>query len=135
MPKTQHRMRLIVAGGRDYRLTVRDLAKRRDLCERLDVPERVHGDANGVDRDAGAWGKRHHYVVTPFPAEWENHEGAAKRSQGAIRNRKMAAYADAVVLFQGGDGTADMRKAAVEHNLRVYDYRPEATNRKSLWQR
>ena len=135
MPKTQHRVRLIVAGGRDYRLTVSDLAKLRDLCERIDVTEIVHGDASGVDRDADAWGKQRHYTVTPFPAEWENHEGAAKRSQGAIRNRKMAAYADAVVLFQGGDGTADMRKAAVEHNLRVYDYRPEAINRKSLWKR
>ena len=103
------------------------------LCERIGVTEIVHGDARGVDRDAADWGKKHKYTVTPFPAEWDHHDGAAKRAQGAIRNRKMARYADAVVLFNGGDGTADMRHAAIENNLRIFDYRPEALNRPSLW--
>ena len=34
----------------------------------------------------------------------------------------MAQYADAVVLFPGGRGTAHMRNAARSHGLKIYDW-------------
>ena len=126
-------MRLIVAGGRDYRLTVRDLSRLKELCERIGVTEIIHGAASGVDTDAGRWGEANGYKVTPMPADWEAEGPVPRAAQGNIRNRRMASVADAVVLFKGGSGTADMRKAALERNLRVYDFRPEALARRSLW--
>jgi hypothetical protein len=41
-----------------------------------------------------------------FEADW-NRLG---KSAGPVRNMKMAIYADAIVLFPGGAGTADMKK-------------------------
>ena len=51
--------------------------------------------------------------------DWE-HFG---RAAGPIRNKKMAEYADAVILFPGGKGTASMLKEAQKAELTIYDYR------------
>ena len=132
-PVVPHRMRLIVAGGRDYDLTVCDLSRLAKLCDRIDVTEIVHGDARGVDRTAAAWGKRQGYVVKAFPADWCCSNEAPRHAQGAIRNIAMARYADAVVLFNGGSGTQNMFETAKKHGLRIFDYRAEATARRTLW--
>jgi hypothetical protein len=56
--------------------------------------------------------------VKQFPADWNKYGKAA----GPIRNAQMAKYADAVILFPGGRGTANMRKLAKEHGLEIlYD--------------
>ena len=42
---------------------------------------------------------------------------------GFDRNEAMALYAQAVVLFPGGPGTADMARRAAHYNLRTIDWR------------
>lgn len=37
--------------------------------------------------------------------------------------KKMAEYAEAVVLFPGGKGTDNMYETAIKHNLVIYDFR------------
>jgi hypothetical protein len=34
----------------------------------------------------------------------------------------MAKYADVCILFPGGSGTADMKRRAIAHGLRVVEY-------------
>lgn len=47
---------------------------------------------------------------------------------GHNRNESMAKYADAVILFEGGSGTEDMRRRAKDHSLkRLYDCGPLLT--------
>lgn len=51
-----------------------------------------------------------------FKSDWEKHGKAA----GPIRNKKMAEYADAVILFPGGKGTASMKKEAERAGIIVW---------------
>ena len=109
-------MKLIVAGGRSYRLQPSDIEKLNNVGN---VTELVSGGATGVDSDAEAWAMSRNISITRFIPEWE-HFG---RAAGPIRNKKMAEYADAVILFPGGKGTASMLKEAQIAELVIYDYR------------
>lgn len=110
-------MKLIIAGGRDYRLTQEDIAKLDALLPR--VTEVVSGHAAGADRDGEAWAWSKGLPVRVFKANWGEYGDAA----GPIRNRTMAHYADAVALFPGGRGTEDMALQAERKGLEVFDYR------------
>ena len=57
--------------------------------------------------------------IKKFPAEWDKHGKGA----GFIRNKQMAEYADAVVLFPGGNGTNNMYEQASKMNLKIIDLR------------
>jgi hypothetical protein len=109
-------MKTIVAGGRDHRLSPDELAKLDSLA---DISELVSGGADGVDADAEAWALAHKIPITRFKPNWSAYGKAA----GPIRNREMAKYADAVVLYPGGRGTQSMYKEAVKENLVIYDFR------------
>lgn len=110
-------MKLIIAGGRDYHLTESDHAKLLDLLPR-GITEVVSGGAPGADTYGELWADFYRIPVKRFPADWNTHGRAA----GPIRNREMAEYADAVVLFPGGRGTADMRRAAEKAGLEIFDF-------------
>lgn len=110
-------MRLIIAGGRDYRLTSEDLEYLDSLLP--EVREVITGGARGADQDGAAWAHRHGIPVVVFQPNWKRFGRAA----GPIRNREMAAIADAVALFPGGRGTADMLAAARTARLRVLQRR------------
>jgi hypothetical protein len=109
-------VRLIIAGGRYYRLTSDDLA-RLDAIE--GVTEVVSGGCRGVDKDGEAWARSRRIAIKVFKAKWSTHGPAA----GPIRNREMALYGDAVALFPGGRGTKDMHREAIANGLKVFDYR------------
>jgi len=109
-------VRLIIAGGRYYRLTSDDLA-RLDAIE--GVTEVVSGGCRGVDKDGEAWARSRHITIKRFEARWSLHGPAA----GPIRNKEMAAHADAVALFPGGRGTKDMHRSAIASGLKVFDFR------------
>ena len=111
-----YQMKLIVAGGRSYRLGKDDIEKLNSFSK---VAELVTGGATGVDSDAEAWAMSRNISITKFMPDWE-HFG---RAAGPIRNKKMAEYADAVILFPGGKGTASMLKEAQIAELTIYDYR------------
>jgi len=137
-------MKLIIAGGRhkDY-LTLKEL---NEFCfnlfnylriNNLQLTEIVsgacgipvsgeiydscclHDFADGVD----GIGERLAVIlgvnINRFPADWHRHG----KSAGPIRNKQMAEYADALAVFPGGKGTANMVKQAKEHNLIIFDYR------------
>ena len=108
---------VVVAGGRDYEFTDED----RTRLDALPIRELVSGGASGADRGGEQWAESRNIPVKLFPADWKAHGRAA----GPIRNRKMAEYADAVVLFPGGRGTASMRKEAEKAGITVYDYSAE----------
>lgn len=104
----------IIAGGRDYQLTEGDLAK----LDGLPIREVVSGGSTGVDRAGEEWAESRGIPVKRFPADWKQHG----RGAGPRRNQEMAEYADAVVLFPGGRGTASMRSKAERAGIRIYDF-------------
>ena len=113
-------MKLIIAGGRDYELTVHDFVKLERL--RSQVTEVVSGGARGVDSSGEMWAASCRIPVKRFPADWS----LGKRA-GMLRNEQMAKYADAVALFPGGRGTQNMFDTARKHGLEIHDFRnPDA---------
>ena len=113
-------MKLIIAGGRSYRLSDVDRKVLHNLANNeIEVTEVVHGDCSGVDMDGEYWAESRGLPFKRFPANWQKHG----KSAGPIRNREMAEYADAVALFPGGRGTNSMHKEAVKAGLRIFDFR------------
>ena len=109
-------MKLIIAGGRSYTLTASDIAR----LEAIEgVTEIVSGCARGVDRDGETWAEKKGIPVRRFPPEWNRYG----RGAGVVRNREMAAYADAVALFLGKRGTESMFEEARKAGIVVYDFR------------
>lgn len=70
------------------------------------ITEVVSGGAWGADRLGEQWAKRNGIPVTRFPADWNRHG----KSAGAIRNKEMAAYAEALIAIWnlGSRGTRHM---------------------------
>jgi hypothetical protein len=106
-------MRLIIAGGRRYKLTPQDL----DFLDKLyafddsgnqredpGVSRVLSGGAAGADAGGEMWARTLGIPVTVYSANWEKFGLFA----GPKRNLEMALYADAVVLFPGGIGTESM---------------------------
>ena len=109
-------MKLIIAGGRDYKLTRQDFDK---LDGIQGVTEVVSGCARGVDSAGECWARNRLIPIKQFPADWDRW---GKRA-GFIRNIEMANYADALAVFPGGNGTAHMFKTARQYGLQIYDFR------------
>jgi len=109
-------MKLIVAGGRSYSFSAGDFA-RLDAIE--GVTEVVSGCARGVDRAGEAWAEGKGIPIRRFPPECNRYGKGA----GVVRNREMAAYADAVALFPGKRGTESMYKEARKAGIVIYDFR------------
>lgn len=112
-------MKLIIAGGRNYKFTADDGDHLYKLDENEGISEVVSGGSTGADYEGECWGHVNMIEVTYFKADWKTHGKAA----GPIRNRQMAEYADALAVFHGGRGTANMVKTAKELGLTVYDFR------------
>ena len=80
------------------------------------------------------WAKENKIKCTRFPADWknikrkgaiigENDYGKFDKLAGAVRNEKMAFYADGLIAINTGSaGTADMIKQAKEKGIKVFVY-------------
>lgn len=108
-------MRTIVAGGRrvletepNVRLAVRALLD-------IGATEVISGCAHGADACGEMAAARLGLVVRLKPADWKRLGKAA----GPIRNKAMAAIADACILFPGDAGTEDMRSQAEARGLTI----------------
>ena len=108
-------MKVIIAGGRNYRLTREDI----DRLDALSISEVVSGGAKGVDADGEYYADDRGLPIKRFLADWKTHGKAA----GPIRNKQMAEYADAAILFPGGKGTESMYKIAIKAGIEIYDRR------------
>lgn len=125
-------MKVIVAGGRDYlasaTIEVRK-AQTEWLAEKLSqlgATEVVSGGATGADYLGEQVAKQLGLPCKKFPANWKKYGKKA----GHLRNEDMAEYADAVILFPGGNGTKSMGISAKRNNLPTYyslDYDVEVT--------
>lgn len=123
-------MKVIVAGSRGIQDEKWIANKLWDLC--LDVPyeheafcymeELVCGMATGPDLIAKNWaekvwqqGKNKEFkiLIKEFPADWEKYGKAA----GAIRNKEMGDYADALIAFW--DGKSRGTKHMIDYMLSI----------------
>lgn len=111
-------MKVIIAGGRDFKDY--DL-----LCQKCDqilssVQEDiiiVSGCALGADFLGEKYSEERGYQTFYFPANWRLYG----RGAGPVRNREMADYADAAIVFWDGQskGSAHMIETAKEKGLKV----------------
>ena len=101
-------MRLIIAGSRGVYPTPEQIDAEMDdlLFVKADVREVVSGTATGADEAGETWSAINGIPVKRFPADWGKHGKAA----GKLRNREMAEYGDAAVVFWDGmsSGSCDM---------------------------
>ncbi len=87
-------MKTIIAGSRHM---PRDLDKIHQTVKNsgFQITEVVCGLARGADTWGKEWAEREGIPVSEFPADWNKFKKAA----GPIRNKQMADYADALIVF------------------------------------
>lgn len=112
-------MKLIIAGGRNYSMTDYDRSKLDGLHAESPITEVVSGGATGADAGGERWAESHGIPIKIFLPDWKAHG----KSAGPMRNREMARYADAAVLFPGGAGTNSMRLEAHLAAILIFDWR------------
>ena len=108
-------MRTIIAGGRYFVPTALDTCILDRLWELMPITTVLSGMQCGADRFGGQWAAARGISVLLFPADWTQWGRAA----GPIRNKEMAAAADALVAFPGDRGTANIIREAYDHDLVV----------------
>lgn len=111
-------MKLVVAGSRFSTLSEEDMAKLDAIHAEHGVTELVSGGAKGVDKAGEEWAQRMGIPVRVFRADWRRY----RRGAGPVRNREMAAYADALAAFPGGSGTRNMLAEAIRAKLLVFNF-------------
>lgn len=115
-------MIVIIAGGRNYKLTSDDLVWLDEFHKAYTVTGVVSGGAPGADAEGERWAFDFNIPVRRFPADWVTNGRAA----GPMRNEQMAVFLlgypqRAVILFPGGKGTASMKKIAQKHSIPVFE--------------
>ena len=111
--------RIIVAGGRDfddYQLLSKTLD---EVLSPLEIHASImSGGARGADALGEKYASEHNIPVDCFPANWRKHG----RSAGFLRNKIMAANANALVAFWDGTspGTKHMIDTARSRGLAVH---------------
>jgi hypothetical protein len=116
-------VRLIIAGSRklnDAKVVIPAIAEAVGNLEAMTeqkVAEVVSGCARGIDTLGEKWAHQAGLPVKQFPANWGQHGRAA----GPIRNRQMAANADALLAVWDGKskGTANMILEAELRGLHI----------------
>ena len=112
-------MKTIIAGSRG----ITDIQHIRDAVAGFDgeISEVVSGTARGVDRLGEQWAQEQSVPVARFPADWNQHGKKA----GYLRNREMAAYADALIAVWDGvsRGTKNMIEEMEELEKVVHVHR------------
>lgn len=85
------------------------------------ITEVVSGGARGIDLAGELYAETHNppIPITRFIPDWSMGRGA-----GFVRNRKMAEYAQALVLIWNGTsrGSANMGEEAAKRNLRIFHH-------------
>lgn len=113
--------RIIIAGSRDFD----DYKLLEKACDKLFKQyeakfgklEVVSGCARGADKLGERYAQNRNYYVKRFPADWDKHGPAA----GPIRNKEMADYANACVVFYNGfsKGSKNMIETAKKKRMPI----------------
>ncbi len=121
-------MKTIIAGSRDLEIfkdkervwVVADAIMKSGW--RNEITEIVSGGARGIDHAGICWALSvsPQIPVKPFMPLWDKYGKGA----GFIRNRDMAAYADALIIVWNGTsrGSSNMLQEAKKKNLKIYEY-------------
>ena len=108
-------MKVIIAGGRDFVPSDSNYIELTALLLEIKASEVVCGMATGADTFGASIGKKLGLPIKEFPAEWFKYG----RSAGPKRNKEMAQYADVLIAYPGGRGTANMKKEAEKAGLKI----------------
>lgn len=109
-------MKTIIAGGRSFMPADIHIVWLDNLHEQYVFTEIVCGKAKGADEFGEVWARMNNLSVKYFKAEWSLYG----RSAGPRRNAEMADYAEALVLFPGGKGSANMLSLAKSKSLQIF---------------
>ena len=109
-------MKVIIAGSRN--ITNKLLVTKAITESGFNITEVVSGCARGVDRLGESVAKDNGIPIRQFPANWELYG----KSAGAIRNKDMANYADALIAIWDGKspGTKNMLNIAKKKGLQIH---------------
>lgn len=111
-------MKTIIAGGRDHIFTRKDFELLDQYRGILPITEVVSGGATGADRMGEIWAESRKIPICKKTPDTLG--GVIPFWQAALhRNQAMADYANALIAFPGGSGTADMIRRATEQKLVV----------------
>ena len=110
-------LKVIIAGSRgfnNYRLLVKTCDHMLQNHEHVEI---VSGGAKGADKLGELYAEDNMYDVRVFEPDW----GAFGNAAGPMRNKAMAAYADALIAFwdKSSKGTASMISVAKSAGLKV----------------
>lgn len=113
-------MKLIIAGSRTIMVSptfINELLMEFDIQAKID--EVASGCARGVDGCGEAWAQYWERPIKDFPADWDGYG----KSAGPIRNKKMAEYADALLLIWDGEskGSDNMKRSMILEGKPIYE--------------
>ena len=110
-------MKVIIAGGREFKDFDLMIRKMDLFTSKLDEVEIVSGTAKGADLLGEEYAKIRNHSIKRFPADWDKFGKGA----GFKRNTEMAEYADALIAFWDGEskGTMHMINIAKKKGLQV----------------
>lgn len=115
-------MRLIIAGSRHFQEDVYEIISDWMFANRevaSQITEVVSGGATGVDAAGEVFATNVDWSLVVMKADWKQNGKAA----GPIRNRKMAEYADSLLLIWDGKskGSSSMKKEMQRLNKPIYE--------------
>ena len=110
-------MKVIIAGGREFDNYELLCEKCDNILQNESDIEIVSGTCKGADLLGEDYANEKGYSIKQFPADWKKHQ----KSAGAIRNKQMALYADALICFWDGKsrGSKNMIDTANNNDLKV----------------
>ena len=106
-------MKVIIAGSRHMPSSSAELIPKAITWSGLQITEVVCGLAKGADLLGKRWAMQNQIPVKDFPAQWSLYGRAA----GPIRNREMAEYADALIVFIWDNSRGSVNMLSQMRNL------------------
>lgn len=114
-------MKLIIAGSRDLYPSFNFLVSAITMFELSDIECIVSGRCKGVDQEGEHLAAHFEIPVIPFEvtmSDW----GTIGKKAGPLRNKKMAEYADALLLVHNNsNGSLSMKKEMLKLGKPVYE--------------
>lgn len=115
-------VKVIVAGGRDFKPTPKAVEWLRMQLLRLGATHVLCGKAKGADTMGEQVALSEGIDVLYFPADWENFGNTA----GFRRNQEMAQVADHLIIFPGGSGSMHMTMWALYLGIPITVFPPSS---------